>query len=131
MNFLKKNDVYFHFVFRVLVGFTFFMHGAQKLFGWFGGKAVADVTSMFGAAGVIETVGGLAIVLGLFVRPVALVTAVEMAFAWFVAHAPKGWNPLQNGGEAALLFFAAFVMLVAHGAGKWGLERAIWRKEHI
>jgi putative oxidoreductase len=117
-----------YFVFRVLVGIAFMIHGGQKLFGWFGGNAV-DLTSKFGAAGIIEFVGGLAIILGLFVSTVATIAALEMLVALFTVHFKQGLNPLTNNGEPAWLFFAAFLVLAAYGAGKYSLERALLKKE--
>lgn len=125
---LEKKEAwkeYLCFVFRIVVGWMFFEHGAQKWFGWFGGKAVGSLASMFGAAGVIEVVVGLAVLLGVFVKLAALVGGVEMLVAYFMIHFPNGWNPLANQGELALLYFAAFLVLFAWGAGKWSLERAL------
>ena len=121
-----KDQMYL--VFRVFVGLLFAQHGAQKLFGLLGGQQAA-LASLFGAAGVIELVGGLMLALGLFVRPAALVTAGEMVVAYFMVHAKMGLVPIQNQGELALLYFAAFLVLLVHGAGRWGLERALLKKE--
>lgn len=90
------------------------------------------VTSLFGIAGVIEVVVGLALVLGLWVRLAALLGAVEMLVAFFFIHVPAGWNPLTNGGELALLFFLAFVVMLTHGAGKCcSLELSLWKEERF
>jgi len=129
---LEINDKYKHylyFVFRLLVGWMFFEHGAQKLFGWFGGKAVDSVASLFGVAGVVEVLAGLALLLGLFVRLAALLGAVQMLVAYFMVHFPDSWDPLVNHGEPALLYFAAFLVLYAWSAGKWSLERQLFGKE--
>jgi putative oxidoreductase len=123
---IKGYENYFYFVFRVFVGLLFMQHGAQKLFGWFGGNS-ADLLSLFGLAGVIEFSAGLAIVLGLLTRWAALISAVEMAVAYFMAHFPKGWVPIQNGGELALLFFASFLVLIAYGSGKWCLDKVVFK----
>jgi putative oxidoreductase len=85
-------------------------HGLQKVFGLFGGSVVPLVSRM-GVAGVLELVGGLLLVLGLFTRPVALVLAGEMLVAYVIAHLPRGMVPLQNGGELALLYALIFVFL--------------------
>ncbi|MBI4919348.1 DoxX family protein [archaeon] len=116
-------------LFRLLIGWMFFEHGSQKLFGWFGGKTVDSLASLMGAAGVIEVVVGLAVVLGLFTRLASLLGAVEMLVAYFMMHFPKGWNPLTNYGEPALLYFAAFLVLYAWGAGKYSLERHLLDEE--
>ncbi len=116
-------------VFRVVVGWMFFEHGAQKVFGWFEGSAVDSLYSLMGAAGVIEVVVGLAVVLGLFVRLTALLGAVEMLVAYFMMHFPKGWDPLANYGESALLYFAALLVLWMYGAGRFSLERQLLDEE--
>ena len=123
---IKGYESYFYFVFRVFVGLLFMQHGAQKLFGWFGGNPV-DLLSLFGLAGVIEFLGGLAIVLGLLANWAALISAVEMAVAYFMVHFPNGWVPIQNNGELALLFFAAFLVLVIYGSGKWSLDEVVFK----
>ena len=86
--------------------------------------------SLFGFAGVIELIAGLFFILGLFVKTTALVAGIEMLVAFFYIHVrSKGiLNPLQNGGEASLLFFAAFLVLMAFGARKWSIDRARKKK---
>lgn len=106
---------------RIVFGFLFWMHGAQKLFGMFGGRTV-DLLSLRGAAGIIEFFGGLAIALGLFTRPVAFICSGEMAAAYFIAHFPRAFWPIQNNGERAVLFCFAFLMMVTVGARKWSLD---------
>lgn len=120
---MKKitNNPVFYFIFRLLVGLLFFMHGAQKLLGWFSDNEPVAFMSLMGLAGIIELVGGLAIVLGIFTRPVAFIGALEMLVAYFMVHAPNGANPLLNKGELALLYFAAFLVLATQGAGKFAL----------
>ncbi|MBI2672225.1 DoxX family protein [Candidatus Woesearchaeota archaeon] len=125
-NWIKGYEGYFYFVFRVFVGLLFMQHGVQKLFGWFGGNSV-NLTSLMGLAGVIETFAGLAIVLGLLTRWAALISALEMAIAYFMAHFPNGWVPLKNGGELALLFFAAFLVIIAEGSKKWSLDKIVFK----
>ena len=126
----EKYKDYLYLVFRVLVGGIFFIHGAQKLFGWFGGNKVAALVSLMGVAGVIEFFGGLLIVLGLFTRLAALVSAVQMLVAYFMVHFPGGWNPVVNKGEPALLLFAAFLVLLVYGNQKWSVEKAVFGKEN-
>ncbi len=129
--FNEKYSGSIYVVFRVLVGLLFLQHGGQKLFGWFGrlGGSAAPLFSLMGLAGVIEFVGGLALVLGLFTRLVATITATEMLVAFFKAHFPQTWVPVLNQGEPALLFFAAFLVLIIYGSGKWSLEQALFKKE--
>ena len=101
-------------------------HGLQKLFGMFGGMdgagATVTLVSQFGLAGVLETFGGLLLVLGLLTRPVAFVLAVEMLVAFLQIHLPRGGVPLQNGGELPLLYMLVFLFLVGHGAGRASLD---------
>lgn len=118
--FLKKNSGNLYFVFRVLVGLLFLHHGMQKLFGAFGGSPV-ELISLIGLAGGIEFFGGILITLGLFTQTVALFGSLEMLTAYFMVHIPQGFIPILNSGEPALLFFAAFLVLMAHGSGKWAL----------
>jgi putative oxidoreductase len=117
-------------VFRILVGFLFFQHGAQKLFGWFGGKAVTDLSSLMGVAGIIEVVGGILIIFGLFTRYAAVIVALEMLVAYVMFHYPNGWSPIENKGELALLYFAVALVLLSQGSRAWSLERAVFKKEH-
>lgn len=123
-----------HAVLRVGAGLLFMQHGAQKLFGMFGGfagtpGATADLLSQMGVAGVLEFFGGLLIVLGLFARPVAVLLAGLMAAAWFIAHAPQGWIPIQNGGELALLFMLVWLYVAAAGPGRFSLDALLGRRE--
>jgi putative oxidoreductase len=116
-----------HALLRVGAGLLFMQHGAQKLFGMLGGfggtpGATADLVSLMGAAGVLEFFGGLLVVVGLFARPVALLLLLQMAGAWFIAHAPQGWVPIQNGGELALLFLLVWAWIAAAGAGPWSVD---------
>lgn len=111
-------------VFRIVTGILFLAHGLVKLFGFPEGAAPGQVplVSLFGLAAVLELVGGAAIVLGLFTRPVALVLAGQMAVAYFMAHAPQGFYPVLNGGELAILYTFAFLYFAAAGAGPWSLD---------
>jgi putative oxidoreductase len=126
---LEKYQASFYVVFRVFVGLLFFQHGAQKLLGWFGAQQSAALFSLMGLAGFIELFGGLAIALGLLTRLSALGGIATMIGAYFMVHFPKGWIPIMNKGELALLYFAAFLVLIVYGAGKFSLEKALFKKE--
>jgi len=119
---------YLYAFFRVLVGWLFFMHGTSKVFGWWGKTAA---TGFMAGVGVFEALVGLLIILGLWTRLAALVGIIIMLGAWFKAHSPKGWDPFSNGGELALMFLAAFVFILIYGAGKYGLEYCVNKKECI
>jgi putative oxidoreductase len=112
---------------RIVVAFTFSLHGFQKLFGWFGGLgghgAAAHFPSLLWSAAVLEVFGGALFALGLFTRPVAFLLCGEMAVAYFTQHAPKGNWPLINGGEIAVLYCFIFLYYVTAGAGDWSLDR--------
>ena len=121
----KKYADVFYFVFRVIVGILFLMHGLQKLFGLSGGVGggTVQLVSLFGFAGIIELIGGLLITIGLFARWGALFGIIDMIGAWIVVHIPQGWNPLLNGGELPFLFLASFLVILAYGPGKWSLMK--------
>jgi putative oxidoreductase len=105
---------------RIVFGFLWVFHGLQK-FAAFGGDP-ADPTSLRGVAGIIEVIAGALIMLGLFTRPAAFIASGQMAFAYFIAHAPRALWPIHNGGEPAVLFCFAFLYIAARGAGIWSLD---------
>ena len=115
-----------HALLRIGAGLLYMEHGLQKLFGMFGGMdgagATVTLVSQFGLAGVLETFGGLLLVLGLLTRPVAFVLAVEMLVAFLQFHLPRGGVPLQNGGELPLLYMLVFLFLGGHGAGRASID---------
>lgn len=125
---IKKARPTLYIIFRIIVGFVFFSHGAQKLFGWFGATAVPTI-NLFWFAGLIEILVGLGIFFGVLTRLAAVVGLIEMIVAFFMAHIPSGIHPLINKGEPALLFIAAFLILVSYGAGRLSLERGLFKKE--
>jgi putative oxidoreductase len=124
---VRKYGDYPYLAFRVLVGGLFFMVGSMKLFGWFASLPEGisiPVGSLAWFAGLIEVIVGPLVVLGLLARYAAGVAAIEMVIAYLIGHAiPNGWNPLTNGGQPALLFLAAFLALLAKGAGRWAVDR--------
>lgn len=121
-------------ILRIGAGLLFMQHGLQKLFGVLGGfggtpGATAPLMSLMGIAGVLELVGGLLLVLGLFVRPVALILTMEMIVAYIQSHLPNGGFPIQNGGELALLYALVFLFLAARGAGPISVDARQGRSE--
>lgn len=121
-------------ILRIGAGLLFMQHGLQKLFGLLGGfggtpGATAPLMSLMGIAGVLELVGGLLLVLGLFVRPVALILTMEMIVAYIQSHLPNGGFPIQNGGELALLYALVFLFLAARGAGPISVDARQGRSE--
>lgn len=119
---------------RITSGFLFMPHGAQKLFGLFGGVggqpgATAPLLSLMGLAGLLEFFGGLAILVGLLTRPVAFILSGHMAAAYFMAHAPKGFWPLLNRGELAALYAFVFLFLASAGGGDFSVDGLLKKRK--
>jgi putative oxidoreductase len=111
---------------RVLAGLMFAIHGAQKLFGMFGGKAT-EVPRMLVAGG-IELTCGLLIALGLLGSWAAFLASGLMAFAYFMAHAPQGPNPVVNKGELAIVYCWLFLYMACRGSGRYSLDAVLFKK---
>ena len=115
-------------ILRIIVGLLFLEHGTQKIFDFPphpNARPFELFTLVPGLAGIMELVGGILIVLGLFTRPVAFLLSGEMAFAYFMSHAPRGFYPISmggNGGELAILYCFTFLYFVFVGAGVWSLD---------
>ena len=120
-------------VLRIGAGLLFMQHGAQKLLGWFGGMGpdggTVPLISQMGLAGVLELVGGLMIVLGLLTRPVAVLLAIEMVWAYVQVHLPQGPVPIQNGGELPLLYALVWAYFAAAGPGPASVDHALDRRQ--
>jgi len=112
----------FYAVLRIVSGFMFALHGTQKLFGWPGDRDPAELASLMGVAGIIELVGGIMIMIGLFGSIAAFICSGQMAVAYFMMHAPKDWNPLVNDGEKAVLYCFLFLYIAARGSGIWSVD---------
>jgi putative oxidoreductase len=117
---------------RIVAAFLFMEHGAQKLFGFLGGSpgGTPRLFTESGIGGVLEFFGGLLLLLGLFTRPVAFILSGMMAVAYFQVHAPRGFWPLENRGELAVLYCFVFLYLSAAGGGPWSLD-LVWRRVKI
>jgi putative oxidoreductase len=111
-------------VLRIITGLLIIQHGMGKIIGFPAFPAYANVQplSLIGAAGFIELIGGALLILGLFTRPAAFVLSGEMAFAYFIAHAPKDFHPLINGGTLAILYCFTCLYLSTAGAGPWSVD---------
>ncbi len=123
-------------IFRFVVGAMFFFHGAQK-FGLMGEGSISAFASMMQLpfavglyVGLVELVCGLAILVGAFTRIAAVLGSTVMIGAIVTVH-NTSWNPLVSKGELALLYLACFLVLFAFGAGKWSLERALFKRELV
>ncbi len=114
---------------RIVAGFTFTLHGIQKFgaLGGLGGHAAAAYTMLW-FGGILETIGGPLIILGLFTRPVAFILCGEMAVAYFTVHIHRGFWPLLNGGEITVLYCFFFLYLVTIGPGALSLDRSVRHK---
>jgi putative oxidoreductase len=119
---------YLYAIMRIVVGFLFACHGIQKLFGMLGGAdgrgATVPLFSLLGLAGVIEFFGGLLIVVGFLTAYAAFIASGEMAGAYFMAHFPRGFWPIQNTGELVLLYCFVFLYIASRGGGRWSIDRA-------
>ena len=113
---------------RVIVGLLFACHGAQKVFGWFGGldgKGIAaPLSSFFGVAGTIEMITGFLITIGLLAGYAAFIASGEMAAAYFMGHFPNGFWPIENKGEEAVFYCFVFLYMATRGAGIWSIDGA-------
>lgn len=110
---------------RIVLGLLFLEHGLSKLAGFPYNPAFdhLSLASLAGIGGVLELVGGLLVAVGLYTRVAAFLLSGEMAVAYFMAHAPRSFFPLLNGGDAAILFCFGFLYLVVAGPGLWSLDR--------
>ena len=110
---------------RIVTALLFMEHGMMKLFGFPAALPMEiSLFSLMGLAGLLELFGGFLILIGLGTRPVAFILAGEMAAAYFMAHAPQGFYPVMNQGEAAVLFCFVFLYLVFSGPGAWSVDAA-------
>jgi putative oxidoreductase len=123
---LPRLEPYAYSALRVAGGVLFVFHGLQK-FGLFGGLFV-ELASRLGAAAVIEVVAGTLIAIGLVAVPAAIVASGEMAFAYALAHYPRGPWPIQNGGELAVLYGFLFLFVATRGPGPVSLDRVLKRR---
>ena len=113
---------------RLVGGFLFMQHGAQKLFGVLGREESVELVSRMGLAGGLEFFGGLAILLGIYTRPVAFILSGEMAVAYFIQHFPQGFWPIMNRGELAALYCFLFLFFVAVGGGSYSFDGLVRKK---
>ena len=116
-----------HAILRIVTGFLFIWPGSMKLFGFpiaMPGGIKLELLSQIGIGGVMEFIGGILILFGLFTRPVAFLLCGEMAVAYWQFHAPKGFWPIVNGGTDAAIYCFIFLYLSSAGAGPWSLDAA-------
>src|ERR1700739_3711531 len=113
-------------ILRIMIGMLYMEHGLAKILD-FPHQSNHVTYALFtlnpGVQGLLELVGGLLLALGLFTRTVAFILAGDMAVAYFMAHAPRGFFPLLNGGELAIVYCFVFLYLWVAGGGEWSLDR--------
>jgi putative oxidoreductase len=114
-------------IMRIVVGLLFFCHGLQKVFGLFGGVngAAVPLSSLMGVAGIIEIVCGTLVALGLLTGYAAFIASGEMAVAYFMAHFPMGFWPIENQGELAVLYCFIFLYIATQGSRIWGIDAGL------
>jgi putative oxidoreductase len=116
---------------RVVTALIFMEHGTQKLLNFppnLPGRPAVELFSLYGFAGSLEIVGGILLVLGLFTRPVAFILSGEMAFAYWMGHAPRSVFPILNNGDASILYCFLFLYLAFAGGGAWSLDQWFWKR---
>ncbi len=115
-------------ILRIISGIMFLMHGTQKLLNWPPGKMHPPIASLPGFGGLIELVCGGLIAIGLMTGIAAFLASGEMAVAYFMAHFPNGFLPIENGGELAVLYCFLWLFVAAHGGGIWSVDSALQRR---
>ena len=125
---LSRYSDFLYAVMRLMVGLLFACNGVQKLFGLLGGESQIS-NPMFLAAGIIEFVGGGLVAIGLWAGYAAFIASGEMAAAYFIAHASKGFWPIVNKGELAVLYCFVFLYIASRGSGALSVEAALKKKE--
>jgi putative oxidoreductase len=126
--FCAKWHAQFLSVLRIMTGLLFMEHGTAKHLGFPHLDKVPDTMSLPGIAGMFELVGGALVAIGFLTRPVAFLLSGEMAIGYFYAHAPRGFFPILNGGEAAILYCFVFLYLFFAGPGPWSIDAMMKRK---
>lgn len=118
-------------IIRIATGLLFFQHGAEKLWGFAGGQIDHRFLTLHGFAGPLEVVGGTMITFGLFTRLVAFILCGQMAVAYFDQWAGRGFFPISNGGEEAVIFCFTYLWFVTAGGGSWSLDQRIGRESRL
>jgi putative oxidoreductase len=114
---------------RIVSALIFFAHGTQKILGFpASDRGAPDMFTLSWTAGILELIGGFLLIIGLFSRPVAFVLSGLMAFAYWIAHAPRSIYPILNGGDAAILYCFVFLYIVFAGPGRWSVDAITGRE---
>ena len=112
---------------RIVAALLFLEHGLQKFFGF--PSTAPPMTPLLYVQGVLETLGGFLLLLGVYTRPVAFILAGDMAAAYFIAHFPRSFFTAVNGGDAAVLFCFVFFFIFFAGGGRWSVDRAVLKQD--
>jgi putative oxidoreductase len=118
-------------ILRIMAALLLLQHGTQKLLGFPPlppGRSAPEFLTLIWFAGAIELVGGVLLAIGLFSRATAFILSGELAFAYWLSHASRGFYPILNAGELAALYCFVFLYLAAAGPGPWSLDRLLWRQ---
>jgi putative oxidoreductase len=113
-------------ILRIVIGLLFLEHGLSKVFGF--PAPGPSLNGLLILAAFLETVGALLFLVGAYTRIVALILSGEMAFAYFMAHAPRAFYPLVNGGQLAILFCFIFLYFAFAGGGPWSVDRVVLKQ---
>jgi len=119
-------------ILRIMAALIFLEHGTQKILGFPPGPhALPSPMTMYWWAGMIEMIPGFLLATGLFTRVAAFLAAGEMAFAYWIGHAPDSFWPVDNGGDAAILYCFVFLYILCAGPGPWSLDAIIARRRPL
>jgi putative oxidoreductase len=130
MAFLDRFSPQLLSILRIVAALIFMEHGTAKLLGFPPSEMPQpEMMSLFWFGGVLEMAGGALLALGLFTRPVAFILSGEMAVAYWMVHAPQAFYPLQNQGDAAILYCFVFLYIAAAGPGPWALDGVLFKKK--
>jgi putative oxidoreductase len=117
---------------RIVAALIFLLHGSSKILGFPASEMGSPpVGSLMWVGGLLELGGGLLLLIGLFSRPVAFILSGEMAYAYWMFHAPQSIFPMLNGGDAAILYCFVFLLIAAAGPGPWSLDASMRRKKVV
>jgi putative oxidoreductase len=125
---LERFRPYILSILRIVIGLLFLQHGLSKVFNFPAPSPVPSLSGIFILAAILETIGAALFLVGAFTRIVAFILSGEMAFAYFMGHAPRSFYPVVNGGELAVLFCFVFLSFAFAGGGPLSVDRAMLKQ---